>query len=224
MKTFLTILAVFLMGFSMVSAQDINKDPAALEDQLKNKSDNPELLLKLGIIYHDRGAQGDKEAVNKAADYLEKLIELNPGHAEAHCWYGSVLTLKGRDAWFPLSKANYVNKGMAEMDKAVSLAQDNIRIRMIRAANGLALPDMFNRLQTVVSDYEYLKNKEKEKPGSLDSKAYYSVLFNLGRAYSQKGDYGKSRETFHQIIEMAPDSELAKSAREKLAKLDAKEM
>jgi tetratricopeptide (TPR) repeat protein len=217
------IFSIFLMSFLIPPMLAGVEDPAGFEKQLQTNPNDTDILLKLGRIYHDMGAKGDKDAVNKAADYLEKLIALNPNHAEAHCWYGSVLTLKGRDAWFPLSKANYVNKGMAEMDKAVSLAQDNILIRMIRAANGIALPEMFNRLQTAVSDYEYLKNRGKEKPGSIDGKTYLSVLFNLGCAYTQKGDFAKSKENFNLILEMDPNTELAKTARAKLAQLDAKE-
>jgi tetratricopeptide (TPR) repeat protein len=223
MKTLISIFIIFLMCVSMVSAQGEPEDAAMLEKQLETNPDNPELLLKLGRIYHNMGAGGDKAAVKKAVDYLEKLIELNPGHAGAHCWYGSALTLKGRDAWFPLFKISHVNKGLSEMDKAVSLDPENIHIRMARAGNGLALPDMFNRMETVLGDYEHLKNMAEKKPGSLDSQTYLSVLFNLGRAYARAGNHEKSVENLNMVIRMAPDSELSKSSKTMIAKFDEKE-
>ena len=222
MKAFLTFLTVFLISFSMALAQGGPEDTATLEKQLKTSPDNPELLLKLGRIYYSRGAGGDKTAVKKSADYLEKLIELTPDHAGAHYWYGSALVLKGRDALFPLSKISFVNKGIAELDEAVSLAPENINIRIGRAANGLALPDMFNRMETVLADYEYLKRMETEKPGSLNPQTYLSVLFNLGRAYARVGNHEKSLENLNMVIRMAPDSELSKSSETLIASLDEK--
>lgn len=223
MKTILSIIIAFLMCVSIALAQDGPEDAATLEKQLEANPDSQELLLKLGRICHNMGAGGDKAAVKKAAGYLEKLIELNPDHAGAHSWHGSVLTLKGRDAWFPLFKINYVNKGLSEMDKAVSLDPDNIYIRMARAGNGMALPDRFNRMETVLGDYEYLKNMAEKKPDSLDSRTYLSVLFNLGRAYAREGNHEKSRENLNMVIRIAPDSELSKSSQTLIATLDEKE-
>ena len=109
MRGILLAVGILLLGSSFVLAQGELDDPTILEDQLKQNPDQPELLLKLGRIYHDSGARGDEEAVKKAVGYLEKLLELSPNLPEARCWYGSVLTMKARDVWFPLTKANFVN-------------------------------------------------------------------------------------------------------------------
>lgn len=222
MKSFLTFLTVFLMSISIVFAQGGPEDAAMLEKQLEMSPNNPELLLELGRIYYGKGAEGDKGAVKKSADCLEKLIELTPEHAGARYWYGSALILKGRDALFPLSKINFVKKGIAELDEAVSLAPEDINIRIGRAWNGLALPDMFGRMETVIGDYEYLKRIEKEKPGSLNAKTYLSVLFNLGRAYARMENNEKSMENLNMVIRIAPDSDLSKSSETLIASLDEK--
>ena len=80
------------------------------EQQLKSDPTNTELLLKLGNAYHDvAGENEDKEAVKKAEQYLSKLLAIEPGNALAIVYYGSVLTMKAREAFLPWEKMKYIN-------------------------------------------------------------------------------------------------------------------
>jgi cytochrome c-type biogenesis protein CcmH/NrfG len=82
---------------AQTEAEDIETQIAGFEGSLREEPENTEILLKLGILYHNLGVEGDKKAVKKAKDLFEKLLELEPKNAEALAWYGSVLTLRGRD-------------------------------------------------------------------------------------------------------------------------------
>jgi tetratricopeptide (TPR) repeat protein len=207
-----------LLLFSQSKTEGFELRVKALEDSLKVAPESTQFLLELGILCHNVGTEGDKNAVKKSKKILEKLIKLEPENAEAHCWYGSVLTLNGRDAWFPLSKVKYVNDGIKEMDKAVKLAPDNITIRMIRANNNLALPDMFNRTEIAIADFEYLLSMKEEEPEIFEKDLLVEILLNLGNAYKKKGDLGKARKNWQKVTLIAPDSEEALEAKKLLEK------
>lgn len=223
MKNFVCLITILsLCVFSPLLAQteteDIKVRVKSLEDSLKGDPENTQLLLQLGILYHNMGVEGDKEAVKKAEKVLKKLIDLEPKDAEAYCWYGSVLTLKGKYAWFPLNKMKYVNKGIKEMDKAIELAPDNVTVRMIRANNSLSLPDMFHRTDIAITDFEHLISMKEKNPGSFEEDLLAEILLNMGKAYKKKGDLLKARENWQKVIETAPESEEALEAKELLEK------
>jgi len=138
-----------------------------LEGYLKTSPENTQILKKLGIIYHRLAEKGDKKAVKQAESLFKKLLQLEPKNAEVLSWYGSILTMKGRDAWLPFFKIKYVNDGLKEMDKAVKLAPNNITVRMVRAETCLALPEnIFRQTEIAVADLEYLLRLGKEQPNN----------------------------------------------------------
>lgn len=165
MRRSFLILMVFLSA-SILYSQNENDENAIIremENALKKEPANKEILLKLGILYHNIGLKGDKGAVDRGEEILKRLIKIDPNNPDAHCWLGSILTLKGRDATFPIQRIIYVKEGLKEMDKAVSLSPENINLRMIRGKNSLALPDIFNRIDTAIEDFEFILSlKERE--------------------------------------------------------------
>lgn len=127
-----------------------------MEKVLEKKPDNKEILFKLGVLYHNAGLKGDKEAVLKGEKVLKKLVKIEPENAEARCWLGSILTLKERDATFSIQKIFYVKEGLREMDKGVSMSPENINLRIIRGRNNLGLPDFFERINVAIKDFEFV--------------------------------------------------------------------
>ncbi len=183
-----------------------------MEKQLAAHPDDPRLLLTLGEVYHMKGAQGDKDAVKRSRALLEKLVGLEPGNAAARAWYGSVLTLCGRDAWLPIEKMRLVQKGLNEMDRAVQLAPDDVAIRLLRARNGLSLPGVFHRLDTSIGDLEHVLSLEKAHPGTVGPGTLRGVLLELGRAYGKAGDKKKARQRLEELTTRFPRSAEAAQA------------
>ncbi|MGQ9534768.1 MAG: tetratricopeptide repeat protein [bacterium] len=166
---------------------------------------NVDSLLSVAKEYHNQALAGEKGALKKGEECFKRILKYQPKSGLAHAWYGSLLTIKGRDEEFPFMKMKYVNDGLKHMDRAVELEPDNIEIRWLRAQNNISLPYFFNRLDTAIVDLEFLYNN------SLDDK--YKVLLWLGRAYKQKGDIEKARECWQNIIEKSSDSLLIDNAR-----------
>jgi len=221
MRRFLYLIAILNLClvsplFAQSEIEKVQSRIKAFEDSLQMNPTNTRILLKLGVLYHKLGVQGDKKAVKKAEDLFKRLLELEPENAEAHSWYGSVLTLKGRDAWLPISKMRYVNSGIKEMDKAVQLAPDNITVRMIRANNSLALPELFHRTEVAITDFEYLLSLARKRPEEFNKTLLGEIYLKLGNAYRKKGDIIEARENWQKAIKISPDSKEAEKARKLL--------
>lgn len=159
-----------------------------LQDRLKKEPENVEVLIELGKIYHHKGIDGDKKAVKQAEGLLKKAIKLESDNVEATAWYGSLLTLKGRDASFSILRLRYVNRGIKMLDVAVKKAPNNITLRMIRANNSLGLPGFFGRLDVAITDLEYLLKLKEKYPESFSDELLSQIHSLLDQAYQRKGE------------------------------------
>ncbi len=194
------------------------------ERQIEQDPENKTLLLKLGKYYHDiGGSQEDKHAVNKAEKYLCQFLNLDSKHGLALVYYGSVLTMKARDAFFPWDKMKYVKKGISRMDKAVYFEPDNPEVRLIRGINSISLPSMFNRFSCGLEDFKHIEQLDKEKTLDMTKKFWFPYYFNYGLALWKIEKYAEAREKFLNIIHINPNSDYAVSAREYVEKMEEKD-
>ena len=223
LRRILVYLLVVILNIRLVNhvlpqneAEDIKVQTSALEDSLRQEPEDTGVLLKLGILYHNLGVEGDRKAVKRAKNLFEKLLELEPQNTEALAWYGSVLTLKGRDVLFPVSKLSYVNNGIEKMDKAVELAPDNINVRMVKAHNSLNLPGIFHRIEIAVTDFEHLLTLREKRQEEFSKSLLAKIFLGLGSAYKRKEDMVKARENWRKAVEVLPDSREADMAKKLL--------
>ena len=90
---------------------------------------------------------------------FEQLDLQYPDHPAVQMYYGSLETVKARDAWMPWSKMKWVEQGLDRMDRALSLLEpvheqqklgaNTIAMdsRLVAANTFLAVPSFLNRLQ-----------------------------------------------------------------------------
>lgn len=218
---FTILVSIISTGlFGQINMESIEEKIKIFEEKLKTEPENLNLLLNLGISYQQLGAAGDKDAVKKADSYLKKAVKLEPDNSEAHCWYGCVLTLKGRDAWMPISKMKYVNDGLKEMDKAVTLSPHNVTIRLTRANTCLNLPGFFHRIDTAAVDFSHLLNLKKKNSMIFDAAKTAQIYMNMGDIYMKKGEIETARENWKKTVKTAPDSKAAEKAEKMLNKTE----
>jgi len=79
-------------------------------------------------------------------------LELNPDHAEALATHGGVQALMASFQKAPQQAA----KGVADMNRAVELAPHSVRVRLVRAFNGLSLPDPLRNHEAEAEDLDFL--------------------------------------------------------------------
>ena len=72
-------------------------------------------------------------------------------------------------------------KGVAEMNRAVELAPNSVRVRLVRAFNGLSLPDALRNNVAEAEDLDFLiKVAEGSRPGDYVHIMRRDLDFELG--------------------------------------------
>src|SRR5204863_5428421 len=107
------------------AAETFTERLAALEGRLQSDPTNTLILFQLGDLCYHEGANKNEKAVILAEGYFQRLLALDTNHAMARVRYGSVLTMKARDAFAPMNRLNYVRAGNREMDAAVKIAPND---------------------------------------------------------------------------------------------------
>lgn len=197
-----------LYGLREVTAleQLINQEQAA--------ADTPEEQKRLGIAWHNLAVLEQSGAAQKAYDILKPLAKTLPKDYEVLAYLGSAQTMVGRDSWNPVSKISDVNKGIAQLDQAVSKAEDNYVIRIVRVNNSLALPGFLGRADKTKPDLEYSLNLFKRIEVPVEARA--EVYFQMGQVLVKENKQDEAKIYFKQAIDVAPSSEWAKKAQEAL--------
>jgi hypothetical protein len=82
-------------------------------------------------------------------DRLQQLLEQEPDNPLLLVYYGSTETLLGKYAWMPWNKLGYVHDGIAHIDRALRLAEQNSdpsmdEVQLVATSTYVSLPDMFN--------------------------------------------------------------------------------
>lgn len=138
------------------------------------------------VRLHHLGVDGDKAAVRKAHAMLEKLQQqVNDNLVRAY--YGSVLTLVGRDAVNPTERVQKALQGVKILNEAVAKEPNNIEIRLLRGFVCNRLPKVyFHRTQTAVEDFNHVLALDAKKR-RLSRELYWKVLYELGEAHKKLG-------------------------------------
>src|SRR5260370_31680192 len=111
------LTAVILLGVGILASQD------RFDYKVRN--------------YFFAGFAGDNESLEKGMKICETVLADNPKHAEAMVWHGAALFYQAGQAF---QKGDMQNggelwqRGMTEMDAAVTLEPDNLGVRIPRGA------------------------------------------------------------------------------------------
>ncbi len=215
MNKLMLMLALFFLAFPAL-AQLNGQQLKEYETRLAANPNDQEALLKLGIYYHNRGGEGDEKAVDKAVDFLDRLLQLNNRHTVAMAFYGSAVTMQGRDAFLPWNKMKYVNEGIGKLDKAVMLDSTNLRVRMVRGMNSVKLPDFLNRRPFALRDFAFIVAHADS--ANLEKSDRVQTYYFYGSTLKQEGRIDEAKTMWGQAANLWPEHPLATRAAEELKK------
>ncbi|HEY8463075.1 MAG TPA: hypothetical protein VIM29_03505 [Bacillota bacterium] len=151
-------------------------------------------LAKIAVLFQ-KGVAGDSEAVKAAYELLTRLRQLFPEDHLLAAYYGSTLTLLGRDAMDPLERLEYVRQGLKVLDEAVTNDGDNVMIRTLRGYVCYRLPEVFfHRTATSVTDFSYLIARHEQNPELFSAEFYQQVKEDLAAAKKTLERIEKCRE------------------------------
>jgi tetratricopeptide (TPR) repeat protein len=181
----------------------------------KNPKDKDN-LTKLGIAYHNLAVLEVKGASGKAAKYLSEATKLYPQDALLLALLGSSTSMVGRDEWNIITKKSKASEGFGFLDKAVTMAPDNIIIRRIRANNSLQIPASFGRQKIAKGDLLHIEGMIQKAPKEVTVGLQTEVYYKLGTIFKSEKDESKAKSYFKKAAELSPDSEWGKKAKKEL--------
>ena len=213
-------LSVFILVIGSLvtgSARETFADRlAALQSRLQSDPTNRLILFQLGDLCHDKGANNDERAVILAEGYFKRLLAIDPNHAMARVLYGSVLTMKARDALWPTTRLSYVRAGNREMDAAVKMAPKDAQVRFARAVNNFHMPAIMGREEIVQEDLAWLWQQAQMADTKLNVGQKQTIALYYGLTLQKKNKLDEALQIWRAGLDLAPKSEDATPLRKQL--------
>lgn len=146
----------------------------------------------VALELHQKGVEGDEDAVVEAQQILEQLLEREPTNARVQAFLGNLYALRARDAIF-YKKMGWLRKGEETLDGAVAAAPDDPSVRSVRAINSFKLPRIFGRRDLAEEDFGLLMDWAENDPSRFSDDLRRFVLYHAGQFYGER-DEARGRE------------------------------
>lgn len=166
---------------------------------------------------------GKPEGLQRILEASGKILTENPDHAQALLWRG-VATLAGFFGEAQKGDAQAAmpafGKAEADMDRAVSLAPDDLEIRVMRAVMygpaSRTMPQPFSErlLEKTRADFQHTFDLQQEKLDELGTHPLGELLQGLGDAYSRQGKTLDAEKYYRMIQTRLTATEYARRADE----------
>ncbi len=166
-----------------------------LKEKVQKEPDNTGLLIELGKAYFDAGNYEEAEKVLKGA------ISIDSSNLNAYKLLGLTLgkiAMEGYDQRIYMDtdfRTNLVFESMKFLDKAVTLAPEDIELRFLRGALGVNFPFFVGKLEQGIDDLNMVV--KSNAPDSTKAEA----LYWLGFAYQKK-----ALSQWIEVVSKYPDS------------------
>lgn len=156
--------------------------------------------------------ENDQAALDRAMKLCEDTLARNPRHAQAMVWHGGGLILRAGAAFRAGQRERGMTLwqgGLAEMDRAVALAPDDVGTRIPRGATLLAAspfvpePEKSQLLDKGLGDYERVLALQKDRFERLPRHARMQLLYGLADGWNRRGDQARARAYFTRVREVA---------------------
>jgi tetratricopeptide (TPR) repeat protein len=195
---------------------ELNKLAGEAEKVFQKNPKDKNSLITLGIAYHNLAILEVKKASEKAEEYLNQMTKLYPEDALSLALLGSAISMVGRDSYNIVKKMGNVNKGAELLDKAVTMAPDNVLVRMVRANNSLDIPKTFGRQKIGKGDLLHIEGIINKSPKEVTIDVQTEVYYQLGNIFKSEKDVSTAKSYFKKAAEVFPDSEWGKKAKKEL--------
>jgi hypothetical protein len=170
------------------------------------------------------GMDGDTAAFDRAMKLIDDTLKADPDHAEALVWRGDGRLFLAGQAFQrgAISEGQALTaQATADMDRAVSLAPDNIAVRVPRAASLLPFargmrpfnrPEADRMTRTAIGDFEFVVAASTPWWSKLNEHGRGELLGALADGWLQLGDVDKARLYLDRMTAELADTPYAKNA------------
>jgi len=173
------------------------------------------------------GFAGNQEALDRAMKLCEEELARNPDNAAALVWHGSGVFFESGTyfrAGDRVKGGEFWQRGLGEMDKAVTMAPDTLGVRIPRgavlltASRSLPNAEMAHPLiEKGVGDFERALEIQKPYFDTLGTHPRGELLIGLADGYARLGKDERATAYFERIRAALPGTSYAASAEKWLA-------
>jgi hypothetical protein len=187
-----------------------------------------ERFLKAAQLFEQARA-GSTQAVIPAQEAFKGLLQGDASNPLFVAYYGSTFAIRARDGGAPWQKIKWLNEGIDEIDRALSLLGPeydarqmrgvpiSLETRLVAIATYIPLPSLFNRMTVA----------RQQLATAMGSPMFANASDELrGRFYYEDaliahtdGDAEHERRSLREVLKDAPPSLNMNEVRERLAKL-----
>lgn len=172
---------------------------------------DPASRLELARLLVLEGIDGDQAAVRRALPILEAAAPSGEPRTLAYLGVARLLEAK-RSRWF-WEKGSKAKEGVGLLDRAVSLAPDDVEIRFLRGRSTLPLPRVFGRRDLAAADLAWAAPRgEAALPRDVAAAAW----FYDGLCREEDGDRDGARRSFERALRLDPEGAHGRAAAERL--------
>lgn len=199
-----SFISFVIAGLSLLQANEETPESlnaARLESAIVQNPDDLELRYELGLAYNELALVGEEDALDKAIEQFEFILERDPSKAKAKAFLGSTTVLKAKYSSI-FTKLSYAEKGFDILDEAVELAPDNPDVRLIRAANSSEVPRFLGRRDKAEEDFAWLLANIELNPVWFNDGLRRSVYLYAGEFALKRDD--ESAVELLQIAQATP--------------------
>jgi tetratricopeptide (TPR) repeat protein len=173
------------------------------------------------------GFAGNQEALNRGMKLCEDELAHNPANAPALVWHGSGVFFQSGMYFRTGDRAKggeFWQRGLGEMDQAVTMAPDDLGVRIPRGAVLLTASRMLPSAELArpliekgVGDFERVLELQKNYFDTLGTHPRGELLIALADGYARLGKDDQATAYFERIRAALPGSVYAASAGKWLA-------
>lgn len=157
--------------------------------------------------------------IDRAIELMSEAVKKYPDSAAAHSYLGLYYGMKaGRTSDF-MEAGRIISKSFEMLDKGVSLAPNNPITRFNRGVLAVNIPEFLGKLDVGIKDLETFVNLAKESPEKVSKEILVSGYNSLAQGYQKKKDREKAILVLKKVIEISPDSGMAKRAEKSIERL-----
>lgn len=195
---------IFILLLVLLGCSDKASDTISLLK--KNYNDDPTLDSAIVLAeYYNTNYHRSVDEVEEGIAWLEEVNKEYADSSKLQILLGNLYTLAG-ECYFEkddyTSALKYVDKGIQVMDRTLVKNPDDPYVLIFHGINNATLPDMFNRKENAIKDFNKLIALGEDITGEYDRIRSYTHLIDI---YTELQDVDKVKELKKMLQTEYPD-------------------